>query len=350
MKRIPKYLALILSVVFAAAMLFACAPAAPAAEPTKTAEPAVTAAPAPAQTAAPAAPEAKKYTIAFSLKTITNDAFQKAIADSIQTAVEGAGHEFILVTAESQTAVATQVKQIEDLIAKGVDAMIVSPMDSNAVIPALKKVKEAGIPVVLVDQGIAAGNEDLYLTFIATDNYNCGKMAGERMVKELGGEGNVLMVRGANGSSAGDDRADGFKKGLEGSNIKVVGEQPGDWVVDKAMQVTENMLQGNKQVDGVFTCSDNMLPGILQALQNNEREGVKIISVDGSKAGCDLIGEGLVLGTMAQFPAKMGPIAVEKLLGVLDGTIDPVSIEKVIDSGTMVYDKSNLDEAAKWYF
>lgn len=102
----------------------------------------------------------KQYEIAFSLKTVTNDAFQSGIADAIKSNVEAAGHKFTLVTAGDETAVSAQVTQIEDLIAKKVDAIIVNPMDANAVVPALQKAKDAGIPVVLVDSTIAEGNEE----------------------------------------------------------------------------------------------------------------------------------------------------------------------------------------------
>lgn len=289
-------------------------------------------------------------TIAFSLKTITNDDFQKAIADSIQKAVEDSGNIFELVTAGDQTNVANQVKQIEDLIAKKVDALIVSPMDANAVIPALEKAKAAGIPVVLVDQTIEAGHEDLYVTYIGTDNTNAGKEAGKKVSEWLGNKGNVLIVRGANGSSAGDQRVDGFKQGLEGTDIVVAGEQAGDWKNDKAMQVTENMLQANSDVQAIFTASDGMLDGILQALQNAGKTDVKIMSVDGSKKAVEMIEAGDVTGTMAQFPQIMGGTAVETLLGVLDGSIDPDAVEKYIDSGTAAYTKDNLDEAKETAF
>ncbi|WP_162991216.1 sugar ABC transporter substrate-binding protein [Biomaibacter acetigenes] len=292
----------------------------------------------------------KQYTIAFSLKTVTNDDFQKAIADSIQKSVEASGNKFLLVTAGEQTAVATQVNQIEDLIMKKVDAIILNPMDSKAVIPALKKAKEANIPVVLVDTPVDKGNEDLYICYIGTDNFNAGVEAGKRMVKELNGQGNVLIVRGANGNAAGDKRVDGFKKGLEGSQIKIVGEEPGDWSNDKAMSVTQNMLQANSDVQGLFSASDVMLDGILQALKDKKKTGLTIMSVDGSKKAVDLIKTGEITGTMAQFPGKMGTMAVDTLLKVLDGSLDPSKVQKTIDSGTMVYDKTNLDEAYKWAF
>ncbi len=292
----------------------------------------------------------KVYTIAFSLKTITNDDFQKAIADAIQENVEASGNKFLLVTAGEQTAVSTQVSQVEDLIAKKVDGIILSPMDGKAVVPVLKKAKAAGIPVIIVDSAVEKGNESLYIAFVGTDNFNAGVVAGKRMVKELGNKGNVLVVRGANGSIAGDNRVDGFKKGVAGSGVKIVGEQPGNWTNSVAMQVTENMLQANKNVDGLFTASDVMLDGILQALGDAGKDKITILAVDGSLKAVDLIEAGTVTGTMAQFPAKMGKIAVENLLGFMDGSKKAKSIPKIIDSGTMVYDKSNLDEARKWAF
>jgi ribose transport system substrate-binding protein len=170
------------------------------------------------------------------------------------------------------------------------------------------------------------------------------------MVKELGGAGNVLIVRGANGSLAGDQRVDGFKAGVQGSGLKIVGEQPGNWTNSVAMQVTENMLQANKKIDGLFSASDVMLDGVLQAIGDADRSGVKILSVDGSKKAVDLVEQGAIVGTMAQFPVKMGSIAVEDLLEVLDGKKAADAFPKVIDSGTMVYDKTNLSEARKWAF
>ena len=290
------------------------------------------------------------YTIAFSLKTVTNDDFQKAIATSIQQAVEKSGNKFLLVTAGEETGVSIQVNQLEDLIAKKVDAIVVGPMDGKAVVPVLKKAQAAKIPVIVVDSSVEKGNEALYVTYVGTDNFNAGKVAGQRMVKELGGQGGVLIVRGANGSSAGDQRVDGFKAGIEGSGLKVVGEQPGNWTNSVAMQVTENMLQANKKVDGLFSASDVMLDGTLQAIGDANRTGIKILSVDGSKKAVDLVEQGAIVGTMAQFPAKMGTIAVENLLAVLDGKKAADGFPKVIDSGTMVYDKTNLDEARKWAF
>ena len=290
---------------------------------------------------------AEDYTIGYSLKTITNDDFQLALYNAVKTAVEESGNTFVEAIAETQTGVATQVTQIEDLINSGVDALILNPMDSNACITVMEKAKEAGIPVVLVDQGIEAGHEDLFITFISTDNFAAAKVAGEFMAEKLGGAGKVIIVRGANGSAAGDDRADGFKAGIEGSGLVLANEQPGDWTVDVAMQATENMLQADPDISGIFCCSDNMIAGILQALDNNDIDVADLcfISFDGAKSGVDFIADGKLTGSMAQFPSKIGATAVEVLLSVLNGEKTADDFEKFIDAGTAVYNAGDLEGA-----
>ena len=283
----------------------------------------------------------EEYEIAFSLKTVTNDAFQQAIATAVEEACAAAGVKFTLVTAGSETGVAMQVTQLEDLVTKGVDALIVNPMDANAVIPVLMKAQEKGIPVVLVDSTIEAGNEDLYVTYVGTDNYAAAKMGAEVLSEALGGAGKAILVRGANGNSVGNARADGFKAGLA-EGIELVGEQPGDWSNDIAKQVTENMLQANPDVTGIMSCSDVMVDGILQAIDDAGLEGIKIMSFDGDSI--ELIKEGLVLGTMAQFPSQMGQIAVDTLVTILNGDAEADSFDKYIDSGTACYTLENLPE------
>jgi ribose transport system substrate-binding protein len=292
--------------------------------------------------AAAESPKAKEaYEIAFSLKTVTNDAFQQAIAAAVESECVAAGAKFTLVTAGTETGVATQVTQLEDLITKGVDALIVNPMDANAVIPALQKAKEKGIPVILVDSTIEAGHEDLYITYVGTDNFAAAKLGAETLSTALGGAGKVLLVRGANGNSVGNARADGFKAGLA-AGVALVGEQPGDWNNDTAKQVTENMLQANPDVTGIMSCSDVMVDGILQAIDDAGLTGIKIMSFDGDSI--PLIKEGLVLGTMAQFPGKMGQIAVDTLISVLNGDAAADSFAKYLDSGTACYTADNLPQ------
>jgi len=285
--------------------------------------------------------ESKKFKIAFSLKTVTNDAFQQAIATAVEKEAKAAGADFQLVTVDSETDVAKQVTQIEDLITQGVDALIINPMDANAVIPALKEAKEAGIPVVLVDSTITEGNDDLYVTYIGTDNKAAAKIGAEVLSEALGNKGDVIIVRGANGNSVGNARADGFKEGLaEGVNL--VDQQAGDWDNVKAKEVTETMLQAHKDVVGIMSCSDVMINGILQAIDEVGLgdKGIKIMSFDGDSI--ELIKQGKVLGTMAQFPDQMGKLAVDTVMSILKGEKTAADYEKYTNSGTACYTADNL--------
>ena len=155
-----------------------------------------------------------KGTIALSLKTITNDDFQKALADAVKAKVESTGYTFLLVTAGEQTAVSTQVNQMEDLIAKKVTGIILNPMDGNAVVPVLGKAHEAGIPVVIVDSPVAKGHEDLYITFVGTDNLNAGMQAGKQMVQTLGNKERCSLFEAPTAASPGTTGWTDSRRGL----------------------------------------------------------------------------------------------------------------------------------------
>jgi ribose transport system substrate-binding protein len=292
----------------------------------------------------------KKYTIGLSTKTITNNEFQRVVVEEAQKVVEGAGHNFELTLAGGELEVSAQVNNIEDLVNKGVDAIIVMPMDGQAVIPALQKAKAANIPVVLADVGIAEGNDDLYLTLVGSDNLKIGRKAAEEMIKAVG-EGEVVMVRGASGAMGGELRAKGFKEGLEGSKVKLVNEQAGDWLNEKAMQVTENMLSSHPDTKGVFLCSDGMLAGVLSAVDNAGKMGKAIvISVDGNISAVDEIEAGNCYGTVAQYPSKIGQIAAQTLLDYLDGKVKQEDISKFTDSGYLFMCGDNMEESRKYAY
>ncbi len=291
--------------------------------------------------------QAKKYKIGFSVKTLTNEPFQAFIANAIKEKVESFGSEFVLMTTNTSEDIAQQVSQIEDLINMGCDAIILNPMDSNAIVPVMRKAASKKIPLVFVDTNPAKGTESLYITYIGTDNFAGSKVAGELLVKDLKNTGKVVIVRGADGNIVGNLRADGFKAGLKGSNVKVVAEQTGKWTNAAAMQAMENMLQAHPDIDGLYSCSDVMMDGVLQAIANNPKvkKNLVIYSFDGLKKGCQLVLEGKIVATMQQNPALMGDQAVTILMDVLNGKKKASDYPKVIDSGCVTVTKANAAEA-----
>jgi ribose transport system substrate-binding protein len=289
---------------------------------------------------------AAKPRVAVVVKTLTGDVFQLKMAEAARDKAIALGADAEIYQAGGQTAVQKMVSIVEDLITKQVNIILISPLDSKAVVPVFKQAKEEGIITVCMDQ-VAEGED--WVTFISTDNYKAAAIGAEYAKKVLNGTGKILVVEGAPGSSVGDQRRDGFKETVvKDSKIQIVGSQSGFWQNDKAMEVAQNMLQANPDVDLIFSCSDVMVGGILEAIKLAGKEGkIKVISFDGSKFGINLIKEGKIIADVSQFPIKIGEMAAETGMGVWNKTIDPAKLPRFIDSGTKLITAENADEALK---
>ena len=210
-----------------------------------------------------------KGTILFSTKTITNNEFQRIMVEKCEEVVEAAGYTFELTLSGDELTVSKQVENVENAINKGVDGIIVAPMDGSSLVPALEKAKAAGIPVIIADSSLDEGNDDLFMSHVGSDNIAIGYEAGQQMAKAIGEEGKVCVVRGAAGAMGSELRSQGFEEAIaEYPNIEIVNQQLGNWLSDVAMQVTENMLTADPDMDGIFLCSDGMLSGVISGVQN----------------------------------------------------------------------------------
>lgn len=294
---------------------------------------------------------AKNPTIGISVKTITNDPFQSAWVGAATKKIESLGATAKVLTAGGQTAVASQVSQIKDMVAQKVDGMIVNPIDGAAVVPALQAAKDAKIPVVIVDSPVAEGNDDLYETFIATDNVKAGKDLATYLVNNIGKENpKVAIIEGAPGSLAGDHRKQGFIEGLATKNVKPVASASGEWSNDKALTAMENIITAHPDLDAVLSASDVMVNGILQALEGANKTDVKVLSIDGSELGVQGVIDGKLLADNTQDPRRMGELAAENIVGLAKGSIKPGSLPKYVDSGTTTVTKENAEEALEKAF
>jgi ABC-type sugar transport system substrate-binding protein len=289
--------------------------------------------------------------VGLSVKTITNDPFQAAWVQAATDKVEELGGTVQLLVAGGQTAVASQSSQLEDLVTQQVDGIIVSPLDGSAVLPALQKAKDAGVPVILVDQPIAAGNEALYETLIATDNVNAGRELATYLVTTMADpELKVAIIEGAPGSVAGDDRLAGFNEGLASGDITPVASATGEWDNAKALAAMENILTANPDLQAVLSASDVMVDGILQALAGAGKTGVAVLAIDGSTVGIQGVLDGKLLADNTQDPMAMGSMAAEFVMGMAAGEIEPGSLEKYFDSGTTTVTIDNAEEAMERAF
>ncbi|TMI92622.1 MAG: ribose ABC transporter substrate-binding protein RbsB [Bacillati bacterium ANGP1] len=269
--------------------------------------------------AAAGGPAAGRPTVGLAISTLNNPFFVD-LRDGAQAAAAKAG--VTLVVLDAQNDPARQASSIEDLIAKKAGVVIINPTDSDAIVPTVKKLNAAKIPVITVDR---AANGGTVAAHIASDNVAGGVMAADYVGRRLAGRGNVVMLEGIPGSSAARDRGQGFRQGLKKyPGIRLVASQTADFDRAKGLAVMENILQAQKKIDAVFAQNDEMALGAVQAIEAARRNRVMfVVGFDAIADALKAIREGKMAATIAQQPKEMGRLAVEAAATVLKGGAVP---------------------------
>lgn len=249
-------------------------------------------------------------TIGLSLSTLNNPFFVE-LRDGAKAAAAGKAN---LIVLDAQDRADKQTSDIEDLITRKVDVIIVNPTDSDAIIPSIRAANAAKIPVITVDRS-ANGGQIAY--HIASDNVAGGKMAGEYIKKLLGGQGNVVELQGLPGSSAARDRGAGFNAVLKATPaLKRVAVQPADFNRAKGLSVMENILQARPKIDAVFAHNDEMALGALQAIKAASRK-IIVVGFDATPDALAAVKKGTLSATVAQQPREIGELGVQKALSII---------------------------------
>lgn len=216
---------------------------------------------------------AKDKVIAFAQDTMAND-WRVAQVKQMQDALSGiAGVKFIYKDANGDTAL--QISHIEEFIAQKVDVIITSPRDSKLSVFVAKKVKDAGIPLVLISRGIES---DDYTTFIRPQNYDIGVSAAEFIAKSLKGKGKVFVLQHIPTTTPAIGRTNGFFDTLKQyPDIKVVDMKVADSLRQKAILVTEDAIKSGLKFDAIYAQSDSMAIGAIMALELNKIDPKDIV-------------------------------------------------------------------------
>jgi len=262
--------------------------------------------------AAPAA--AAEKTLGLVISTLNNPFFV-TLKQGAEEAATKAGVKLVVLDAQDDSAKMTAA--MEDLIQQKVDAILVNPTDSDAVTPSIMKANAAGIPVLTIDRGASGGQ---VLCHVASDNVAGGVMAGEFLAKKLEGKGNVVELVGIPGTSAARDRGKGFNDAIATfKDIKVVASQAADFSRDKGLKVFENILQAQPEIAGVFAHNDEMILGAVAAAEAAGRKGIVFVGFDAVDDAVAAVKEGKLAATVAQQPAVIGAMGVEKAAALLAG-------------------------------
>ncbi len=272
-----------------------------------------------------------KPTVALVLKTL-NHPFFVDMRRGAQEAADRLGVNLQVQAAEREIDVEKQMQIVENMIQTGIQVLIITPSGSREIVPALVKVMNAKVPIVAVDTRLdaktAADAGVRTETFIGSDNYAGGKLAGEHLVKVTGGKARVAILEGIPGHETGDSRLRGFRDAVkDAAGMTIVASQPANWERDQGFNVFQNMLQAHPDITSVFACSDLMALGAIEAIAAAGKTGtIRVIGFDALADARKAIDAGTMEASVAQFPSEMGRVAVESAVKVIRGEKLPADI------------------------
>lgn len=276
---------------------------------------------------------AKDLKLGVSIST-TNNPYFVAMKDGLDKFASE--KKVSLKVADAQDDAARQADDIQNFISQNVDAILINPVDSKAVVSSIKAANSANIPVILIDRGSEGGD---VLTTVASDNVEAGKMAAEFVVKELGEKAKAFELSGVPGASATVDRGKGFNK-IAKTKLDVLSSQSANFDRAKALNTAQNMIQGHKDVQVIFAQNDEMALGAAQAVKSAGLKDILIVGIDGQPDAHDAIKNGDITATIAQQPAKMGEIAIQAAIDHYQGK----KVKKTTVSPIYLVTKETVDQ------
>jgi ribose transport system substrate-binding protein len=271
--------------------------------------------------------------IAVVVSTLDNPFFV-TLADGAKAKAKALGYDLVIV--DSQNDPAKELSNVEDVLNENVKVLLLNPVDSDAARAAVRAANNGKVPVITLDRAAKGAK---VICHIASDNVVGGKLAGELIIKKLGGHGNVAELEGQPGTDAARDRSKGFREAIAGSpGIKLVASQPANFDRTQGLNVMENILQAHPNIDAVFAANDEMALGAVKAIQAANRK-ISVVGFDGTRDGIAAVKDGSMYATIAQQPLLIGSLGVEEASNVINGHQVPASVPvplKVITNGPPV--------------
>ena len=234
-----------------------------------------------------------------------------------------------------------QIKVVEQFITRGVDGIVIAPLDDTALVRPLKAAVADGIPVVVIDSGL---NWDGHVSFAATDNFHGGELAADELGKKLGGRGKVIMLRYVEGSASTSKREEGFIDRIQSSfpDIEILSDnQYGGATLEGCISASENLLDRFVEIDGIFAPCEPVTVAFMRTLDQSGRKAKTVlVGFDASEALVTGLKNGQVDGLVVQSPFAMGEQGVNLLVQTLNGE----EIPKRVDTGCVVITAANMNE------
>ena len=282
----------------------------------------------------------KDAIVGFSQSEKEDNPFRIAETQSIKDEAAKIGVKK-LITTNAQSTLSKQISDIQDMISQGANVLIVAPLNSDGLEPALKAARDKNIPVLTIDRKLSSGACEDYVSFLGSNFVEQGQRAADQLIEGTDGKAKVAILLGSSGNGVTTDRTKGFVDQVEAKapDIEIVAQQTGDFARDKGQAVTEQLLQSNPEITAIYAENDEMGLGAQAAIIAAGKvpgKDIQIYSIDGTKNAVEQIVAGSYNGVIESNP-RFGPLAFQTLQSFLGG--DPVGQDIVIEDGE--YDPDN---------
>lgn len=281
------------------------------------------------------APSSDRPEIALVMKSLANEFF-KTMADGATAhhAKHSADYDLIVNGIKNETDLAQQVNLVEQMIARGVDAIVIAPADSRALIPVLQRAQAAGILVVNIDNRLDADalrDAGLRVPFVGPDNRAGARAVGEVLASRLKPGDAVAIIEGVPTAFNGQQRRLGFEDAMRAAGANIVSVQSGNWELDRANTIAAALLTGHPDLKAILCANDSMALGAAAAVASANRSEVQIVGFDNISAIRPMVADGRVLATADQHAGELAIFGIETALSILAGDAPPEDRTTAVD-------------------
>jgi len=284
-------------------------------------------------------PKAAQVKIAVIPKGMVHE-FWKSIHAGALKASQELGVKILWKGPQKEDDRAQQITVVEDVISRGVDGIVLAPLDERALCRPVQDAARENIPVLIIDSGLQGRD---YISFVATDNYQGGVLGAKKLGELLGGRGRIFLIRYQVGSASTTEREKGFLETVQKEFpdlVLLVKDQYAGATTETSYQLVENLLSRFPEVEGIFCPNESTTFGALRALQEAKLAGrVKFVGFDSSPKLVQALRQSHIHGLVLQNPVKMGYLGVAYMVQYLRGQ----KIPERIDTGVYLATKENMD-------
>jgi ribose transport system substrate-binding protein len=271
-----------------------------------------------------AAQSADKPKVALVMKSLANEFFL-TMEDGAKAYQKEHPDDFDLVSngIKDESDTANQIRIVEQMIVSKVNALVIAPADSKALVPVLKKAMDAGITVINIDNQLdpdVLKSKAMTVPFVGPDNRKGSRLVGEYLAAQLAPGDQVGIIEGVSTTTNAQQRTAGFKDAMDAAQMKIVSVQSGNWEIDKGNAVASAMLNEYPNLKALLAGNDSMALGAVSAVRAAGKAGkVKVVGYDNINAIKPMLKDGRVLATADQFAAKQAVFGIQSALKMLKG-------------------------------